>query len=193
MTHKTVAVIASLSVVVWAALFVLPYGELSKPLFVRAAGFSDQSQCLTPATDWDRFLSDTAYRLIRLSPSLMQKFRYIDNTLISFSIGQLKCQSGLPGFEEESARVNRMIDLALSMGEDANAIGPLGLPNLHFAVSSGNHIVVEHLLKNGARVDQAVPESTEYATKGDTPLTLARRLKKDNIADMSLIISLLEQ
>ncbi|MBK9307456.1 MAG: ankyrin repeat domain-containing protein [Nitrospira sp.] len=193
MTHKTIAVFAGFLVAVWAVLFVLPYGGLFQPLLVRAAGFSDQSQCHAIPSDRNRFLSNTAYRFITLSPSLAQGFRNIENTLIAFSIGQIKCRSGLPGFAEESGRVNRMIDLALASGERVNDIGPLGVPNLHFAVSSGNHLVVEHLLKNGARVDQAVPESTEFATKGDTPLTLARRLKDENITDTSLIIRLLEQ
>ncbi|NJN71242.1 MAG: ankyrin repeat domain-containing protein [Nitrospira sp.] len=69
----------------------------------------------------------------------------------------------------------------------------MGLSNLHFAVSSGNHLVVEHLLRNGARVDQEVPELTELANQGDTPLILARRLNEENITDTAMIINLLER
>ena len=193
MTHKTIATIVGLFVLGWATLFALPFGGHSQPLLTRAAGFTDESQCHTPASDWNRFVSEAAYRLVKLSPSLTQGFRHIDNTLIAFSIGQLKCRSGLPGFSEEALRINRMIDLALASGEDVNAIGPLGLPNLHFAVSSGNHLVVEHLLRNGARVDQAVPVSTEFANQRDTPLILARRLKEENITDTAMIINVLER
>ncbi len=186
-TAKVLTAILAFALVVLLCLRYAPVGpETYRDIAHFAVSVRKSSSCVEEPDFADSLRAEAAFRFIEWNQPGYEAYADAGKSLFLLTLGKIKCLPDAPRFGIETERAIRALDHALRRGEDINAVNGLGDPPLHTAIYSGNHLVVEFLIENGA-------DTQAINTENETPMDVLESLAEAQIGfDASRMRPLLE-